>query len=60
VAVPDPPVRLEGLIIEVNPAEPEDESETVEEKWFTGVIVMIDEPVLPALATTFAGLAVIV
>jgi hypothetical protein len=60
VAVPDPPVRLEGLIIEVNPAELEDESETVEEKRFSGVIVMIDEPVLPALATTFAGLAVII
>jgi hypothetical protein len=49
-----------GLIDEVIPAEPEDESETVEEKWFSGVIVMIDEPVLPALVTTFAGLAVIV
>jgi hypothetical protein len=60
VAVPDPPVRLVGLIDEVNPAELEDESETVEETWFTGVIVMIDEPVLPALVTTFAGLAMIV
>ena len=39
---------------------PEPERDTVPEKWFKGVMVMMEEPVLPALTTPFARLAVIV
>ena len=60
VAVPEPPGILVGLIPRVSPVVPEAERDTVPEKWFNGVMVMTAEPVLPALTTTFAMLAVIV
>jgi hypothetical protein len=52
-------VRLAGLIDEDSPIVPEVERDTVPEKWFNGVIVMMDEPLLPALISTLATLAVI-
>jgi len=60
VAVPEPPEILEGLIARVSPVVLVGEKETVPEKWFKGVMVMIAEPVLPALISTFARLAVTV
>jgi len=48
-----------GLIDDVNPVVPESERDTVPEKWFRGIIVMIDEPVLPALILALATLVVI-
>ena len=59
VAIPEPPGMLAGLIVVVSPAVPEVESETIPEKWFNGVIVMVDEPLLPALISMLATLAVI-
>jgi hypothetical protein len=60
VAVPTPPERLVGSIPGVSRVVPEAERNTVPEKWFKGVIVIMDEPVLPALICTLAKLAVIV
>jgi hypothetical protein len=57
VAIPEPLGMLAGLIVEVSPAVPEVERETVAEKWFNGVIVMVDEPLLPALISILATLA---
>ena len=48
------------LIIVVAPVEAEDESEMVPEKWFKGVIVIVDEPALPELTCTAEGFAMIV
>jgi hypothetical protein len=59
VAVPEPPERLAGLTASVNPV-PEAERDTVPEKWFKAVIVIMDELGLTALIFTVAGLAVIV
>jgi hypothetical protein len=59
VAVPEPPVKDEGLIDEAIPVVLEAERKTVPEKLFEGVIVMMDEPVLIALTFTLAGLEVI-
>jgi hypothetical protein len=59
IAIPEPPAMLAGLIVVVSPAVPEVESETIPEKWFNGVIVMLDEPLLPALISILATLAVI-
>jgi hypothetical protein len=59
VAVPEPPGILVGLIDDVNPVVPESERDTVPEKWFRGIIVMIDEPVFPALILALATLVVI-
>jgi len=59
VAVPEPPGRLVGLIDEDSPVVPEAERDTVPEKWFKGVIVMMDEPLLPTLISILATLAVI-
>jgi hypothetical protein len=50
---------LVGLIEEVSPVVPEDEMDTVPEKWFNGVTVMIDEPLVPTLIFTLPALAVI-
>ena len=59
VAVPEPPGILVGFIVRVSPVVPEAERDMVPEKWFRGATVIVDEPVLPALICTFAGLAVI-
>ena len=59
MAVPEPPVRLVGLIARVSPAVLEAERDTVPEKRFNDVIVMVDEPVLAALTSTLEGFAVI-
>jgi hypothetical protein len=59
VAVPEPPGILVGLIDDVNPVVPESERDTVPEKWFRGIVVMIDEPMLPALICTLPRLALI-
>ena len=47
------------MIDGVNPFVPESERDTVPEKLFRGIIVMMDEPVLPALICTLPGLATI-
>jgi len=60
VAVPEPPEMLVGLIARVSPVVPEAERDTVPEKWFKGVTMMVEDPVVPALIATFAMLAVIV
>ena len=59
MADPDPPGTLVGLIDDVSPVVLESERDTVPEKWFRGIIVMIDEPVLPALICTLPRLALI-
>lgn len=59
VADPEPPKILVGLIDDVNPEVPESERDMVPEKWFNGVIVVMDEPLLPALISILATLAVI-
>ncbi len=56
VDVPEPPGRLVGLIVAVIPVVAEGERDMVPEKWFNDVIVMIDEPVLPALISALARL----
>jgi len=60
MAVPEPPGIVVGLIDDANPLAPESEMDTDPEKWFRGMIVMVDEPVLPALILTLARLALIV
>ena len=60
VAVPDPPEMIVGLIARVSPVVLVTESDTAREKWFWGVIVMMEEPVVPALISTLSGLEVIV
>ena len=61
VEVPEPPVTLVGLKVQVRPA-----GETVEVKAtvpvnpFTGAIVIVEVAVAPASALTLVGLAVIV
>ena len=60
MAVPEPPEILVGLTARVSPFVPEAESDTVPEKWFKGVIVIMEEPVLPALISTFDRLVVMV
>ena len=60
VEVPEPPGILVGLIARVSPVVLVGERDTVPEKWFKGVMVMMEEPVVPALTTTFARLEVIV
>ena len=60
MAVPEPPETLVGLIAMVSPVVPEAERDTVPEKWFKGVMVMVEDPAVPALIATFAILAVIV
>jgi len=60
VAVPEPPGIFVGLIARVSPVVLVGERDTVPEKWFNEVMVMTAEPVLPALTTTLAMLAVIV
>jgi hypothetical protein len=42
------------LIDEVIPVVPDTERDTVPEKWFKGVIVMLDDPLLPTLISAFA------
>ena len=58
VAVPEPPGKLVGLTASVNPL-PEAEMDTVPEKWFRGVIVIMEDPLPPALISIVVGLAVI-
>jgi hypothetical protein len=60
MAVPEPPRMRVGLIARVSPVVLVEERDTVPVKWFKGVMVMMEEPVVPALTTTFARLAVIV
>jgi hypothetical protein len=60
VAVPEPPVRLVGLIDVVSPVVPLEERDTVPEKWFKGVSVMVEDPVVLALVSTIAGFEEIV
>jgi hypothetical protein len=60
VAVPEPPLRLVGLIAGVSPVVVEGERDTVPVKWLRGVTVILDEPGLPALIFTLVGLAVMV
>ena len=60
VAVPEPPKMIVGLIAGVSPVVLVTVSDTVPEKWFNGVIVMMEEPVVPALISTLSGLEVIV
>lgn len=60
VAVPEPPRMLVGLIARVSPVVLVGERDTVPEKWFKGVMVMMAEPVVPAFITAFARLAVMV
>lgn len=59
MAVPEPPGRFVGLIDDANPLVAEIERDTVPEKWFRGIIAMVDEPVFPALICTLPGLALI-
>jgi len=60
VAVPEPPVRVPGLIAAFSPTVPEADSVMVPEKLFKPEIVTVDEPVPPALIFAVAGLAEIV
>jgi len=52
-------MRLVGLIAGLSPVVPETEKDTVPEKWFKGVIVMMDDPLLLALIFTLVRSAVI-
>ncbi len=58
VDVPEP-TTLVGLRVHVNPAAGVDVRETVLEKPFTGLMVMVEEPDVPLLIGTLVGNAVI-
>ncbi len=49
VAVPDPPVRVVGVIEVVNPGVPVEDREMVPANWFRLVIVIVEVPVEPEL-----------
>ncbi len=60
VEVPDP-VTLVGLRLQARPAgETVTDRLTVPENPFTGVMVMVEVPVAPALMVTLVGLSVMV